>query len=122
MELFGTLIVMVLFVSWTIAKRRYLESDVVLVAPGEPIQIDTIRRAKIKYIDAYGNSSNRIIRIRNIEDAGADTMLNAFCELKNEDRSFYASRMEEMINMDTGETIDNPPKYFRALRKLRDSA
>lgn len=55
------------------------------------------REAVIRYVDGEGNTTERRILPKKIYKKGKQTVIFAFCYLRNEDRYFKSSRIEEII-------------------------
>lgn len=64
--------------------------------------------AHISYTDVSGNESERLVTIRRIAE-GRDNqkMLQAFCHMRSEVRSFRVDRIESLVDVNTGEVFDN---------------
>lgn len=58
---------------------------------------------EIKYRDAEGNESLRKVFVRDFDGK----VLDAYCFLRNEDRSFYVPRIVESVDLETGEVLSN---------------
>lgn len=59
----------------------------------------------IHYIDAYGSPSARRISVHRIADEGDDFRIRAWCYERQAMRTFLASRIEQAVDMQTGEII-----------------
>lgn len=69
----------------------------------------------LKYKDGNGRVTTRNIVTKKIgETFDGDYMLLAYCELRNANRTFYASRMIELADLDTGEFIDDKCDFFKS--------
>jgi uncharacterized tellurite resistance protein B-like protein len=67
----------------------------------------------IEYKDVNGLPSKRRITVYNILPIGSnDFYLESFCHEKNSDRTFKLSRIEEMIELDSGEVIEDKLSFF----------
>lgn len=58
---------------------------------------------EIKYKDAEGNISVRKIFVRDFDGR----VLDAYCFLRNDDRTFYVPRIVECVDLETGEVLSN---------------
>ena len=58
---------------------------------------------EIKYKDAEGNISVRKIFVRDFDGR----VLDAYCFLRNDDRTFYVPRIVECVDLATGEVLSN---------------
>lgn len=58
---------------------------------------------EIKYRDAEGNKSTRKIFVRDFDGR----VLDAYCFLRNDDRTFYVPRIVECVDLATGEVLSN---------------
>lgn len=69
----------------------------------------------IRYVDAKGDESERRISVRRIytADDPTDFYIQAYCFEREAPRAFYASRMEEVIDLETGEVFENPIEFFK---------
>ncbi len=76
--------------------------------------------AQITYTDAQGQKSERRITIKSIYDSlDNDYMIDAYCHEKQAVRTFKLSRISRLVDMETGETFNDPSKYF--LERYTDS-
>lgn len=67
----------------------------------------------IKYKDTFEDKTERKITARSLTVInGNDIMIDAFCHLRNEARSFKVSRIISLTEVDTGEEILNINKHF----------
>ncbi len=67
----------------------------------------------IVYRDSSGRMSERRIAIRKISASGNDLYISAFCFKRNALRNFYASRIQEMTDIGSGEVVDNAIEYLK---------
>ncbi len=69
------------------------------------------------YIDSKGTVSERVVIFRNVSlnDYNDNIYLEGMCKEKQAFRTFMAKSMSELVNIDTGECIINPFKYFKAI-------
>jgi hypothetical protein len=74
--------------------------------------------AHISYVDATGTESDRLVTIRRITD-GRDNqkMLQAFCHMRSELRSFRVDRIETLVDVNTGEVFDDAASIEQWLTK-----
>lgn len=81
-----------------------------------PENIDSIKLntlAFIAYIDASGQRSERRITLKSIHQTYEDDyIITAFCHEREAQRSFKLSRIEKLVDMETGEIFPEPSKYF----------
>ncbi|MEY8688346.1 MAG: WYL domain-containing protein [Leptothrix sp. (in: b-proteobacteria)] len=61
------------------------------------------QRLRIQYVDAAGESSERVIQVRGVEPGGR--LVQAWCELRNAERSFRVDRMRQVVDAETGEIL-----------------
>lgn len=59
------------------------------------------------YVDAYGQETVRQVLAHHFERAGTMLYINAYCYLRQEERQFRADRMTDIIDIDTGEVIED---------------
>lgn len=71
-------------------------------------------RFRVKYRDFHGTLTERNIRFIAVNKETGVLMIEAFCELKKEERTFRADRIQECVNLSTGEMIENPVEYFES--------
>lgn len=86
-------------------------------------------RLQIVYVDAAGSVTTRAITVRRIGAIDDDYLITAHCSLRNDRRTFRASRIESCVDLDTGEVVEDVAAYLYAQRaettdgiadKLRD--
>lgn len=81
-----------------------------------PENIDTIKLntlAFIAYVDASGQRSERRITMKSIHKTYEnDYIITAFCHERKAERSFKLSRIEKLVDMETGEIFPEPKQYF----------
>ncbi len=68
----------------------------------------------IDYCDANGEQSERVIRISQYDGS---CYLPAFCELRNDYRTFRIDRILQAVDANTGEVIKDVPSYLLAKYK-----
>ncbi|SLN77528.1 TerB family tellurite resistance protein [Oceanibacterium hippocampi] len=62
----------------------------------------------ITYRDSSGRLSKRTITVHEFIGLGDDVLIAAYCQLRAAKRQFYASRILEFTDLQTGEVIDEP--------------
>lgn len=65
----------------------------------------------ISYVDAKGDASDRLVKVRGVSYKNERLYLNAICLSKHKYRSFRADRITDMTRTDTGEFITDPFDY-----------
>lgn len=73
------------------------------------VDLDRVNFA-IDYIDTEGKVTRRAVTIQSVGSKGIFPMMEAFCHLRNQTRSFRIDRIQSIITRD-GEVID-PARYF----------
>ncbi|HRP91074.1 MAG TPA: NINE protein [Edaphocola sp.] len=69
--------------------------------------------AHISYSDAKGQRSERRITMKAIQKTyDDDYIITAYCHEKQAQRSFKLSRIDKLVDMETGEVFSDPSKYF----------
>ncbi len=78
---------------------------------------------RIIYEDGKGKKTERdITTIKIGEDFDDDIMILAYCHMRDAKRSFYATRMIELIDLETGEVIKDKRAYLRnKIKEYMDS-
>lgn len=77
---------------------------------GEKQKISNLKpNYEIKYRDADGNESLRKIFVRDFDGK----VLDAYCFLRNEDRTFYIPRIVECVDLETGEALSSDKDDLR---------
>jgi predicted DNA-binding transcriptional regulator YafY len=81
-------------------------SDDILLSIGITYSEDP--RYKINYIDGFGDKSERIIRpIKIMREPCGEFYIDAYCELRNDMRTFRSSRIEHpIVDIETGEVVN----------------
>lgn len=74
---------------------------------------------EIEYVDRIGNQTKRRIAWVHHEPDGEDTLLHAYCEIAQADRTFRSSRIQSCMNLWTGRKIKDLGRYFRNGSHLR---
>lgn len=70
----------------------------------------------LRYRDAEGAATARRITVRQVtRRADGDVLVVAYCHERRAMRSFLASRVDELIDLSTGEVAENPTAYLAAL-------
>lgn len=67
-------------------------------------------RYKIKYIDADGSKTTRIIKPIEFYSEEGRNYVFAFCEKRKEDRNFRIDRIKSIVDVITGEILPLPQK------------
>lgn len=68
---------------------------------------------EIEYSDTDGVPSERRIAIRKVQRrADGDGYVQAFCHERRAMRTFRISRIESLVDMETGEVFDDPLRFF----------
>lgn len=74
--------------------------------PGRP-------HLQIAYADRDGAATRRRITIHRVQrHASGDFAVHAYCHLRREPRMFLASRIEELVDLETGEVYARAADYF----------
>lgn len=68
---------------------------------------------QIKYEDAQGDLTERVIHLRFVAPHDDTLMLRAHCDMRDDVRSFRADRVIEATDLDTGEVIDDFESWLR---------
>lgn len=93
----------------TLPQEDNWETDLLIGHDGEmPIELD----AFIRYRDGRGLETRREIHIRALYPYEGDLAILAFCKLRQENRSFLASRILEFKDLATGEIAKDIPAYL----------
>lgn len=69
---------------------------------------------RISYVDAGGKTTQRDIAVYKIDLRSG--LIEAYCRLRRERRSFYADGMRNVIDLSTGELVDDVKAHLRAAR------
>ena len=69
-----------------------------------------MRRCTFRYQGSDGQFTDRAIS--NFAPSGWPGSIDAFCELRQEDRSFNIQKMSDLVDTETGEVITDPWTYF----------
>jgi predicted DNA-binding transcriptional regulator YafY len=67
----------------------------------------------IRYTDAQGARSQRRITMKRLFPRGDDIYIEAYCHERLAARHFYASRIREIVDMETGETSSDAVRFLR---------
>ena len=87
-------------------QRNEVESEeLVLVSGGKIEKSESVVKPnfEIKYRSADDEVTVRKIHVRNFDGK----VLDAYCFLRNEDRTFYVPRILECVDLETGEVLNN---------------
>lgn len=66
---------------------------------------------KIRYKDSKGETSERVVDVRECDTWAPDGYLNGFCRMRGAIRTFRLDRIESAIDIETGELIQNLNDY-----------
>lgn len=69
---------------------------------------------QLDYIDARGNQTTRIVDVHEFDDTLYGGALTEFCRLREGNRTFWFDRIQECVDMDTGEIIEDIRSYLHA--------
>jgi TM2 domain-containing membrane protein YozV/uncharacterized tellurite resistance protein B-like protein len=95
---------------YTVSKNEIIESFD-LPDDVDVLKLNTL--AHISYSDAKGQRSERRITIKTIQKTyDDDYIITAYCHEKKAQRSFKLSRIDKLVDMETGEVFSDPSKYF----------
>jgi tellurite resistance protein len=67
---------------------------------------------RIGYVDGEGNKTFRNIDVREVDNYLSGGMIYAFCKLRNAIRTFRIDRIQECVDMETGEIIEDVKQYL----------
>lgn len=67
--------------------------------------------ARILYTDSEGNLTERTITLVSAGPWGDDAAITAFCHLRRNTRTFLASRIQQLVDLSTGEVVDSPREW-----------
>ena len=71
-----------------------------------------------KYMDGNGKESKRIVKCKEMQNYfGAQLAIYGQCQLRRAGRTFRIDRMSEVVDIETGEIIENLPIYVDLLWK-----
>lgn len=74
--------------------------------------------AYLTYVDGKGQESKREIRTRSLCRQGEDGYaLLAFCHVRKSHRSFFVSRIQEFVDLSTGEVVQDVVAYLKAVHE-----
>ena len=76
-------------------------------------------RYKISYQDQTGLKTERIIRVKRVHESLGEYAIDAHCELRNAHRTFINSRVQKVVNVDTGEVVSSLANH--ALAQYQES-
>lgn len=76
-------------------------------------------RYKIKYEDQDGLKTERVVQIKRVYENNGKYALDAHCEFRNAHRTFINERVQQAINVETGQVVSN--LAIDALEKYKDS-
>jgi predicted DNA-binding transcriptional regulator YafY len=69
-------------------------------------------RGRIKYTDLEGQQTERDVEIYSINKRYNDFLLTCWCEMRQDFRTFYASKIHEFIDLKTGEVTTDMVEYI----------
>lgn len=78
--------------------------------------------ARIVYQDSKGETTERVVTFTATSRSGGEIYLEGFCHLKNQRRSFCASRILSMVDLATGETVGDPIEWAFAYRSRQEES
>lgn len=116
------------FIGWSLAigfflifyksfKKAAAEVDARRHASAVARDIDTLnrsertapgngRRLKFNYVDVNHEWSKRTVKLQNVSERHGLIYLQAFCELRKEERTFRADRIQlDIVDVETGEIL-----------------
>ena len=70
------------------------------------------RHLRIRFIDKAGRVTERDIDTKRVLTDGHDGLIFANCHLRGADRSFAMSRIDKLLDLDTGESPENIAAWF----------
>lgn len=70
------------------------------------------KTVRIRYTDAMGNETDRVVDIRAFEPEGADGLVIGHCHTRNATRTFRFNRMRRVVEEETGEIIPDLQKML----------
>lgn len=80
----------------------------------ESTEVFTVKAVlDINYTDRNGNNTQRIIEVRRVGTKENDALIDAFCRLRNQSRTFYISRINSCTDVETGEAISDVLSILR---------
>lgn len=71
---------------------------------------------RLQYQDAAGNVTERTVEVKSFTEHPSGG-IEAFCHLRQSRRSFYYHRMQKVVDLDSGEVIDEPWAWLDARRR-----
>ena len=96
------------------------KNEEILDLPQEVRGINLNLLVQIDYVDSMGNESTRPITIKQASlSINNEYYLKAYCHEKKAMRTFKLSRIENMVDIETGEAIEDIGNYF--LERFNDS-
>lgn len=66
----------------------------------------------IVYVDSRGRKSQRRITVKSLKPQESDLLIRAFCHERQATRSFKASRIQQIVDLDTGEVAEDASEFF----------
>lgn len=81
--------------------------------------------ARIVYEDSKGETTERVVTFTSTSRSGGEIFLDGFCHLQNQRRSFCASRIQSMVDLATGQVVEDPVEWafaYRAKQEERPTA
>lgn len=76
-------------------------------------ELDCIGRSfGIRYSDAKGNESQRRITVKSLTPQASDLLVKAYCHERRAARAFKASRIQEIVDLETGEVETDALAFF----------
>lgn len=74
--------------------------------------IPVLAHLEIDYRDVKGARTHRRIRVRRFTPGRSHGMINAFCHLRHDYRSFRTDRVRKCIDLETGEIVKDTAKHL----------
>lgn len=72
------------------------------------------KRIRIRYVDGNGARTERVVDVRAFEPQGRDGLVIGHCHFRNATRTFRFSRMEKVVDEETGEIIQDLQSLLNA--------
>ena len=71
---------------------------------------------EIAYVDSKNEFSRRTVTVRDVCLSGGDNVLiRAYCHARESGRTFRADRIQEVVDLSTGEVLSDPFAYFASV-------
>lgn len=72
------------------------------------------KKVRIRYVDGNGARTERVVDVRAFEPQGRDGLVIGHCHFRNATRTFRFSRMERVVDEETGEIIQDLQSLLNA--------